>query len=131
MAIDALFERARRLLNRQWTLSRATLKGTVFEPSDFDIVVLDNNLAALEVSGARQTAESIAGYIRAFTNIPYIVSLNKNPEVDFDLRYLLGDYQTQADVALNTDHLANRALWRGLTGRQSQSLPALVLASFK
>ena len=114
--IDALFERARRLLNRQLTLSRATLKGTVFEPSDFDIVVLDNNLAALEVSGARQTAESIAGYIRAFTNIPYIVSLNKNPEVDFDLRYLLGDYQTQADVALNTDHLANRALWRGLPG---------------
>jgi hypothetical protein len=86
------------------------------EKSDFDnrdIVILDNNLAQLEVDGSILTAESIAGYIRAFSDAPYIISLNKNPDVDFDLRYLVGDYSTRADLALNTRHLANRALWSG------------------
>jgi hypothetical protein len=78
-----------------------------------DIVIIDNNLAHLEVTGARLTAESIAGYIRAFTAAPYIISLNKNPDVDFDLRYLVGDHSTRADLALNTEHLANSALWTG------------------
>lgn len=80
---------------------------------DADIVILDNNLAHLEVEGTRLTAESIAGYVRAFTAAPYIVSLNKNPDVDFDLRYLVGDYSTRADLALNTEHLANPMLWIG------------------
>src|SRR5207244_1753722 len=53
------------------------------------------------------------GYIRAFTSTPYIISLNKNPDIDFDLRYLIGDYATRADVALNTHHLSNIALWTG------------------
>lgn len=80
---------------------------------DCDIVVIDNNLAALEIEGARLTAEAVAGFVRAFTSARYIVSLNKNPEVDFDLRYLVGDYQSQADLALNVDHLSNLALWTG------------------
>ncbi len=80
---------------------------------DVDIVVLDNNLAYLEIEGARLTAESIAGYIRAFTKARYVISLNKNLDVDFDLRYLIGDYSTRADLALNSEHLANRALWNG------------------
>src|SRR5258705_13840838 len=53
----------------------------------YDLIAIDNNLAHLEIKGARLTAESIAGYIRAFTSAPYVVSLNKNPDVDFDLRY--------------------------------------------
>ena len=80
---------------------------------DCDIVIIDNNLAALEIEGTRLTAEAVAGFVRAFTGAHYIVSLNKNPEVDFDLRYLVGDYQTQADLALNADHLSNPALWTG------------------
>src|SRR5882724_7657267 len=52
-----------------------------------DIIILDNNLALLDVSGARLTAESFIGHIRAFTSAPYIISLNKNTEVDFDLRF--------------------------------------------
>ena len=83
---------------------------------DADILVVDNNLGALQLQGSRITAEDIVGYIRAFSQASYIVSLNKNPEVDFDLRYLVGDYQTHADMALNTDHLANRALWTGIPG---------------
>lgn len=80
---------------------------------DVDIVLLDNNLAHLESTGARLTAEAIIGNIRAFSSAAYIISLNKNTDVDFDLRYLVGDYETRADVALNTAHLANPALWTG------------------
>jgi hypothetical protein len=84
-------------------------------PFDQSIVILDNNLTLLEVAGAPLTAESVAGYLRAFTRADYIISLNLNSDVDFDLRYLVGDYSTRADLALNTTHLANRALWTGRT----------------
>ena len=95
--------------------------GTVFSLPACDVVVLDNNLADLQHSGALHTAEAIAGYVRAFTDIPYVVSLNKNSDVDFDLRYLIGDYQTLADSALNTDHLAHRGLWDGPSGGKAGS----------
>ena len=77
----------------------------------FDLVIVDNNLTGLELDGARLTAETIVGYLRAFTDNPYIVSLNKNPHVDFDLRYLFGDYQSLTDLALNTRHLPIGRLW--------------------
>lgn len=109
--IEALITRAQAALTQA---GRATSShGTSRFDAGFDIVVLDNNLAGLGIAGARHTAESIAGYVRAFVDIPYVVSLNKNPHVDFDLRYLMGDYQTQADLALNSSHLANPALWTG------------------
>jgi hypothetical protein len=82
-------------------------------PFDESIVILDNNLTLLDVPGAPLTAESVAGYLRAFTRADYVISLNLNPDVDFDLRYLVGDFSTRADLALNTHHLANRALWTG------------------
>ena len=80
---------------------------------NYDLIVLDNNLTHLELPGARLSAESIAGYIRAFTAGRYIISVNKNPNVDFDLRFLIGDYTTRTDLALNETHLGNRALWTG------------------
>ena len=81
--------------------------------SDFDVLILDNDLSALDFGGPRQTAESIAGYLRAFGNIPYVVSLNKNPHVDFDLSHLVGDYETLTDLAVNETHFSNQALWTG------------------
>ena len=80
---------------------------------DADLIIVDNNLTHLNVSGTRLTAESIAGYIRAFSAGTYIISINKNPDVDFDLRFLIGDYDTRTDLALNERHLENRALWTG------------------
>lgn len=80
---------------------------------DADIVILDNKLTELKLTGTRLTAESIAGYVRAFAAAPYVVSLNMNEDVDFDLRYLVGDFSTRADLALNTNHLANPSLWSG------------------
>ena len=100
-----------------------TIQETEFD-KDIDLVILDNNLAHLRIQGARLTAESVAGYIRAFSSTPYIVSINKNPEVDFDLRYLIGDYTTRADLALNTHHLSNPALWtRDLKDAKREFLP--------
>src|SRR5207248_3391341 len=84
---------------------------------DFDVLLLDNNLSHLhddnDKGGAPLTAESTAGYLRAFTRTCYIVSLNMNPAVDFDLRFLVGDVSTRADLALNVKHVDNRALWTG------------------
>ena len=77
----------------------------------FDVLIVDNNLSELLLGGTRLTAEAIIGYLRAFTDTSYIISLNKNPHVDFDLRYLFGDYQSLADLALNTGHLTNSRLW--------------------
>ena len=79
--------------------------------SGYDLALVDNNLTGLDLGGPRLTAETIIGYLRAFTDMPYIVSLNKNLHVDFDLRFLYGDYQSLADLALNTRHLSNSCLW--------------------
>jgi len=87
-----------------------------------DIVILDNNLTHLEKEDAPLwTAETIAGYVRAFTKASYIVSLNLNPDVDFDLRFLVGDHSTKADLAINTAHLSNPALWSGDQGTAEDS----------
>lgn len=107
--VKALFERVDSCLKDPKKCKEG--KKLIFD--DMDVVILDNNLAHLHIKGTRLTAESIAGYVRAFTSAPYVVSLNKNPNVDFDLRYLVGDYATHADLALNTNHLPNRALWTG------------------
>lgn len=109
--IDTLIDRARTVLEDP-SGSAPDSATSVFDQS-FDLVILDNNLSYLPIAGARYTAESITGYVRAFVNIPYIVSLNKNPHVDFDLRYLIGDYQTHADIALNSHHLTTPTLWSG------------------
>ena len=88
--------------------------GNGFVSSEFDevdVLIVDNNLTDLQMGGARLTAETIIGYLRAFSDVPYIISLNKNPHVDFDLRFLFGDNQSLADLALNDSHLINRRLW--------------------
>jgi hypothetical protein len=85
-------------------------EGLAFDAAD--IVVIDNNLTHLSGVG-RLTAEAVIGYVRCFTDAKVVVSANKNPDVDFDLRYLIGDYQSRADVAVNTNHLSNPFLWTG------------------
>lgn len=87
--------------------------GVDSEFDGYDVLIVDNNLTELKLEGARLTAETIMGYLRAFTNTPYIISLNKNPHVDFDLKDLFGDYESLADLALNTRHLSNRRLLEG------------------
>ena len=104
--LEALFSSIESFLDGD---CRSTVEKTRFD--DYDLIVIDNNLTHLKVSSGRLTAESIAGYIRAFTTGKYIISVNKNPDVDFDLRFLIGDYHTRTDLALNDTHLGNRALW--------------------
>ena len=107
-ALTTLFQGVSTLLNGnvvrdEWVHAKAF--------NGYDLAIVDNNLAELDLDGARLTAETIIGYLRAFTDISYIISLNKNPHVDFDLRYLFGDYQSLADLALNSQHLSNSGLW--------------------
>ena len=114
-AIESLVERGRSFLENSRPASSLEAKLAFDEPG-IDLVILDNNLAELRIQGARHTAEALAGHIRAFTAIPYVVSLNKNPQTDFDLRFLVGDYETKTDLALNTDHLGLQGLWTGEPG---------------
>lgn len=111
-AITVLMQRAGGLLGNGQGGALGTTAACAFD-GGFDVAILDNNLSELRIDGARHTAESIAGYVRAFVDLPYIVSLNKTPHVDFDLRHLIGDHDTHTDLALNGAHLANRALWTG------------------
>ena len=111
-AMGALVDHGRRFLAGEPSIG-ATCRDRLFAAADIDLMILDNNLTELDVGGARYTAEGLAGLVRAFTEIPYVVSLNKNPHTDFDLRYLVGDYQTVTDLALNLPHLANSGLWSG------------------
>ena len=114
--LTSLFDRARLILDDGSTSDHsnvAELEDTRLGSGEYDIVILDNNLKALDFNGMRFTADAIAGYVRAFTEIPYVISLNKKPEIDFDLSFLVGDRETPADVAVNQDHIENRALWSG------------------
>lgn len=97
---------------------RALLEGDGNDalPTEFDsgnVILLDYGLTTLEGFPVRLTGDMIAGYIRAFSDAAYVVALNKNPSVDFDLKYLLGDFDTRADLAVRTNHLAEPGLWDG------------------
>ena len=123
-ALKELFERVSECLPADDTAPSGSLRNM---PEDFDcdVLIIDNNLTALDIAGARVTAESIAGYLRAFTKASYIVAINGNPEVDFDLRFLVGDYRTQADLSLNTSHLSNKNLWYTDLPAQLDSEPSV------
>jgi hypothetical protein len=82
---------------------------TLFD--NYDVIFVDNNLGWLEIPGARQTAASIVGYLRAVTNCRYVVELNRNELTDFDLDHLIGDEESKADQSLNTEHLEIAGLW--------------------
>ena len=111
--LTALFETVANILNGNGSTS---MESVISDFDGFDVLIVDNNLTGLGLDGARLTAETIIGYLRAFTDAPYIISLNKNLSVDFDLRFLFGDYQSLADLALNTGHLSNYRLWQPESG---------------
>lgn len=95
----------------------AALRGEDIPKHPFDgadLILLDDGLTKLErKAGPRLTADHIAGYIRAFSSSLYVVSINRLKGVDFDLKYLVGDVATRADLALNTPHIAEPGLWNG------------------
>lgn len=85
---------------------------------DYDLVVIDNNLSELELQGARHTAETICGWVRALSSSRYIVALDRSL-VDFDLEYLVGDPTSLADLSIRSEHLALSGLWqRASTGAE-------------
>ena len=107
-----------------WVLGRSrrqdyTDQTTVFDAEDVDLAIVDNNLSSLDIPGARLTAEGIVGYLRAFTSVPYFISLNKNRALDFDLRRLNGDDDSVADLALKLEHFECKGLWDRHVGQPS------------
>lgn len=84
------------------------------EFSDFDICFVDNDLTDIETDDFPYTADAIIGRARGFSNTPIYVTLNR-VEYNFDLRNLVGDDQTKADLAIQSGDLANPSLWGGPT----------------
>lgn len=118
--VEGLVERGRVVLDEP-EMSSSSNDALAFDGQEIELVILDNNLTKLRIQGARHTAEALAGYIRAFTRIPYVVSLNKNPQTNLDLRFLIGDYETRTDLALNTGHLGIQGLWTGKSDPETDS----------
>ncbi|MBB3952639.1 hypothetical protein [Aureimonas jatrophae] len=120
LAPDVLKEQIKSLFSdvRECLKQRRLPEGGAFQSrlGQADILLLDYGLTQFPDFGIRLTAEHLAGYVRAFTDTPYVVSLNKLKNVDFDLKYLLGDFDTRADLALKTEHLAVSGLWTGVVG---------------
>ena len=105
--------------------SVAAFEQTCLGSTKYDVALIDNNLKALKSSGARVTVDAIAGYVRAFSSIPYVVSLNKSPEMDFDLKYLTGDHDGPSDFGVNLEHLEIHAVWTGRKGSRSPGISCL------
>ena len=74
-----------------------------------DILVVDNDLFALD-EFVDLTAEMVAARVLAYADCAYVVVLNVNPEVDFDLS-LLGRPDSKADLHINDPFLSNPGLW--------------------
>lgn len=88
------------------------IRGHGFDKAD--LILLDYGLTAVKLgSGPRLTADHVAGYLRAFSSSAYVVSLNRLPTVDFDLKHLVGDSDSRGDLSLNTEHLEEPGLWHG------------------
>lgn len=75
---------------------------------DCDILIFDHDLE--KAGSQRPTAESFLGLVRAYTNCPFTIVLNKYPDVDFDLTLRI-DYDTLADFAINAKCLKCPGLW--------------------
>lgn len=88
----------------------------------FDIAVIDSNLAYLHITGARHTADTVAGPIRSFSTTPYLVSTN-GADFDFDLQYLVGDPKTVADFGIPASHLGSQWLWKRTSSKLESFRP--------
>jgi hypothetical protein len=110
---DALTEQIKLFFAQVRSLLLGENPGPINSAFDnYDLILFDYGLTILKMD-IRLTADHVAGYLRAFSNTPYVVSLNKLPFVDFDLKYLVGDFESRADLALKTEHLSELGLWTG------------------
>lgn len=78
---------------------------------DYDIVVFDSDLSHLEGdTSTLYTADILIGFARALSRAPIFVCINR-VDYDFDLKNLVGDDESKADIALKIQHLENPWLW--------------------
>ncbi|KPD14762.1 hypothetical protein ADM96_37525 [Burkholderia sp. ST111] len=89
--------------------------GSLDDLKHVDVLFIDYQLKTLK-NHAWLTAENVAGWIRAYSDIPVIGILNRFFDVDFDLSMLLGTSATSADFHVNDRLLTLPALWTEATG---------------
>ena len=78
--------------------------------SDVDVLFLDYQLPELADHGWL-TAEDLAGLLRAFSGVAFVVVLNRFQDRDFDLS-MKPVQDTAADLHMNARFLQNSGLWR-------------------
>ena len=77
---------------------------------DTAILIVDNDLFGLSTLNDL-SAETVADRVGVYTDCAYIVVLNLNLDVDFDLT-LLGHPESKADLHTNDRFVADLGLWR-------------------
>ena len=77
---------------------------------EIDILIVDNDLFELE-DFSDYSAEMVAARAQVYSKCGYVVVLNLNPDVDFDLS-LLGNPTSKADLHINDKFVADIGLWR-------------------
>ena len=81
----------------------------ISELDDTDILVVDNDLFALD-EFVDLSAEMVAARVLVYAKCAYIVVLNLNPDIDFDLS-LIGHPASKADLHVNDQFVSNPGLW--------------------
>lgn len=76
---------------------------------DTDILFVDTDLFDLPTF-VDFSAEIVAGRALVYTTCPYIVVLNANPDIDFDLS-LLGNPNSKANLHINDRFISHEGLW--------------------
>ena len=84
-------------------------EGVVTRLDQTDLLVVDNDLFELDTF-VDVSAEMVAARCLVYTECSYVVVLNMNPDIDFDLS-LLGHADSKADLHINDQFLGNRGLW--------------------
>ena len=77
---------------------------------DTHILIVDHDLFDLPKLNDL-SAETVANRVSIYTDCAYIVVLNRNPDLDFDLT-LLGNPESKADLHINDRFVGNIGLWR-------------------
>lgn len=89
--------------------------GSLTDLDGVDVLFIDYQLKTLK-DHAWLTAEDLAGWIRAYSEVPAIGILNRFFDVDFDLSMQIATSLTSSDFHLNDRLLDLAALWQEPTG---------------
>ena len=105
----------------EWLESMFDSKGVASDGSlsSIDVLCIDYDLRAIE-KHSWLTADTLAGLVRAFTECPCVVVLNRPPRVAFDLT-LVGAWEGPGDLQLLPGLLGRPVFWGAETEARKES----------